>query len=173
MLFKYLHIKPRDWLPSQNYWNYLPQEHLDLKNLYSNSFLLKLNNLCRASHSFHPLLFVWVLLLGVMERPLCVGSTFPVNYDKILYYCSFPPQFLIGLFYEGAFMRETLAQWEYFCHCSRTGPCNVLHLGHVQPGGSNFCLHSCRAGRLVTQDELTPQLPSVPTTPAEQSAEKP
>lgn len=45
MLFKYLHIKPRDWLSSQNYWNYLPQEHLDLKNLYSNTFLLKLNNL--------------------------------------------------------------------------------------------------------------------------------
>lgn len=44
MLFKYLHIKPRDWLPSQNYWNYLPQEHLDLKNLYSNTFQ-KLNNL--------------------------------------------------------------------------------------------------------------------------------
>lgn len=45
MLFKYLHLKPRDWLASQNYWNYLPQEHLDLKNLYSNTFLLKLNNL--------------------------------------------------------------------------------------------------------------------------------
>lgn len=45
MLFKYLHTKPKDWLPSQNYWNYLPQEHLDLRNLYSNTFLLKLNNL--------------------------------------------------------------------------------------------------------------------------------
>lgn len=45
MLFKYLHIKPRDWTPSQNYWNYLPQEHLDLNNLDSNTFLLKLNNL--------------------------------------------------------------------------------------------------------------------------------
>jgi len=33
MLFKYLHIKPTDWLPSQNYWNYLPQEHLDLKKI--------------------------------------------------------------------------------------------------------------------------------------------
>lgn len=45
MLFKYLHTKPKDWLPSQNYWSYLPQEHLDLRNLYSNTFLLKLNNL--------------------------------------------------------------------------------------------------------------------------------
>lgn len=45
MLLKYLHTKPKDWLSSQNYWNYLPQEHLDLRNLYSNTFLLKPNNL--------------------------------------------------------------------------------------------------------------------------------
>lgn len=38
MLFKYLHIKPRDWLPSQNYWNYLPQEHLDLKKSLQQHF---------------------------------------------------------------------------------------------------------------------------------------
>lgn len=66
MLFKYLHIKPRDWLASQNYWNYLPQEHLDLRNLYSNTFLLKLNNLWKEWLALHPLLFVWVLLLGVV-----------------------------------------------------------------------------------------------------------
>lgn len=113
MLFKYLHIKPRDWLPSQNYWNYLPQEHLDLKNLYSNTFQ-KLNNLWKEELALHPLLFIWVLLLGVMERPPCMSNTFPVNYDKMLFYYSFPPQFLIGLFYERTFMRETIAQWGIF-----------------------------------------------------------
>lgn len=91
MLFKYLHIKPRDWLPSQNYWNYLPQEHLDLKNLYSNTFLLELNNLWNEWLALHPLLFICVLLLGVVERPLYMGDTLPVNYDKLIFYCSFPP----------------------------------------------------------------------------------
>lgn len=121
MLFKYLHIKLRDWLLSQNYWNYLPQEHLDLKNLYNNTFLLKLNNLWNEWLALHPLLFIWVVYLEVMERPLCMSNMFPVNDDKILFCRSFPPQFLIGLPYGRAFMRETLAQWEYFCHCSRAG----------------------------------------------------
>lgn len=102
-----------------------------------------------------------------------MGNTFPVNYGKSLFYCSFPPRFLIGLFYKRAFMRGTLAQWEYFCHCARTGPCNVLHLGHVQSRGSDSRLESCRAHRMIPSNELAPRLPSVPTVLAEQSAEKP
>lgn len=47
MLFKYLHIKPKDWLSSQNYWNYLPQEHLDLRNLYSNTFFTETKQLVK------------------------------------------------------------------------------------------------------------------------------
>lgn len=133
MLFKYLHIKPRDWLPSQNYWNYLPQEHLDLKNLYSNTFLQKLNNLwgtSSAPFAVHIGSVVW----GDRMREGRDSHAWAIHFQLIMTRCSFIAlsihSFLL-IYFERIFTKKYVAQWGFFFHCSRTGPCNGVHLGHI------------------------------------------
>lgn len=82
------------------------------------------------------------------------------------------PQYLIGLFYESDLMREAWREWEYFCYSFRTGPCCVLHLSSVCSLGTAFLSGQLKSSQTDHSEQADPQLPSVPITLAEQSAEK-